>query len=584
MTSRILTVALAASSLAHAAITNPPLAKGFGPSQDVAESRGPQIFNAVNNAMRQWGSSLHHNGMSFYLATVPEGVIFHHGNDNETSPEGPEWLAYEIEHAEGFARRRHGSPRKGPPGEGRAPRGDGPRSFADAVREPLPVRLKKVQDGFEVMETKEENNPQHVLIDETSPGSPQAIDTTQPQGGWLHTYRATRPLRYLYVDGMSGGKTSMGTLDTQDYLLRSDKTMSYTMYEPPPTGKRAGGPMDERRRAAELCDMCYYWDLSGIIRMEAGFEIIHCDFQDGLEQIQALQRPDPKDGDRGRRGSVGDFEFMRALSERYDGIGSSRTTVDFSSMVSALFYPVNLTNPDPKRPDLPRLASVTDAELAAIKADLNRVIAERYEGYDHTVDWQGVTDLVSARYADRLKYMTEKVHAASHLLDEINHLLMVYIDHSGKDSDPITSAINRCTNFYLHGVSPRTEADNLIHTAIKTVTLKICTNLFEAREVLIKRSHTGHGMEQLALQDAMRILTSLVDHLGWARFKRCSQCDVDEVCLIPMWPFGTKKDYESPRCANSTSIRGDGENYWGGFGRPGGPPGGGIDGRGPPPQ
>ncbi|POS68508.1 hypothetical protein DHEL01_v213098 [Diaporthe helianthi] len=571
----ILSAALAAStlSLTHAAIADLRLAKGFGPSQDVAKSRGPQIFNAVNNAMRQWGSSLHHNGMSFYLATVPEGVIFHHGNDNKTSPRGPEWLAYEIEHAEGFAHGRRGPPRGGPPHGGGRPRGDDHGLSADAIEGPRPRPRPqsgglKIQEGFEPVRMRKQDDPQRVMIDETSSESPQAVDDAQPHGGWLHTYRTTRPLQYLYVDGMSGGKTSMGTLDTQDYLLRSDKTTSYALDEPPHMGRRAGGPMDERRRASELCDMCYYWDLSGVIRMEAGFEIIHCDFQDGLEEIQALQRSDPKDGERGRGGAVANFEFIRALSERYDGIGSSRTTVDFSSMVSAFFYPVNLSNPDPKRPDLPRLANVTEAELAAIKADLNRVIAERQDEHKHAIDWQGVTDLVVARYADRLKYMVDKVHSASRLLDEINHLLMVHIDHSGKDPDPIPPAINRCTDFYLHGISPRTQADSLIHIAIKSVTSEICTRLFEARNVLINRSTTGHGMEQLALNDAMGTISFLVDHLSWARFKRCSHCDVDEVCVIPMWPFGTKEDYVSPRCANSSSLRGDGESYWGSFGRP----------------
>ncbi|KKY31587.1 hypothetical protein UCDDA912_g08451 [Diaporthe ampelina] len=426
------------------------------------------------------------------------------------------------------------------------------------------------------------------MVDEPSDESSDAVDDTEGQGGWLHTYRTTRPLRYLYVDGMSGGKTSMGTLDTQDYLLRGDKTTSYTLDKPPHMGKRAGGPMDERRRAFELCEMCYYWDLSGIIRMEAGFEIIHCDFRDGLEQVQALQRPDPRDGDHGpgRGGFSGNFEFMRALSERYQGIGSSRTAVDFSSMVSAFFYPVNLTNPDPKRPDLPRLASVTDAQLAAIKADLNRVISEKRDGYNRTVDWQDVTDLIVSRYADRLKYMAEKVSSASQLLEEINHLLTVYIDYSSKDPDQTPYAINRCTNFYLDGISPQTNADQLIHAAVKSVTSEICSRLFGAREILIDRSRKSDELEAVALSDAMHTIRSLMEYLGWARFKRCSQCDVDEVCLIPMWPFGTKEDYESPRCANSSSIGGGGENYWGGFGPPGGPgkrPGGGRDGRGPPP-
>lgn len=585
MASRILTAALVASSFTHAAINDPPLAKGFGPSQDVAKSRGPQIFNAINNAMRQWGSSLHHNGMSFYLATVPEGIIFHHGNDNETSPDGPEWLAYEIEHAEGFARGRR-PPGRGPPGGHRPPPGDGHNPSADDDEE-LPSRKPMAPSRFDLVLMKDEGKPQHTMVDDPSSGSSDAVDDMEGQGGWLHTYRTTRPLRYLYVDGMSGGKTSMGTLDTQDYLLRSDKTTSYTMDEPPHMGKRAGGPMDERKRAYELCEMSYYWDLSGIIRMEAGFEIIHCDFKDGLEQIQALQRPDPKDGDRGRGGSVSNFEFMRALSERYDGIGSSRTTIDFSSMVSAFFYPINLTNPDPKRPDLPRLASVTDAELAAIKADLNRVIYEKHDGHTRVVDWQAVTDLIVARYADRFKYMTEKISSASKLLDEINHLLTVYIDYSSKDPDKIPSAIDRCTNFYLHGITPETEADKFIHAAVVSVTSEICTKLFDARDILTNNSKSGDGPEAPALRDAMKTIRSLVEYLGWARFKRCSQCDVDEVCMIPMWPFGTKEDYDSPRCANSSSTRGDGENYWGGFGRPGGPPskppGGGRDGRGPPP-
>lgn len=582
---RILAAALAASSLAHAAINEPPLAKGFGPSQDVAKSRAPQIFNAVNNAMRQWGSSLHHNGMSFYLATVPEGVIFHHGNDNETSPEGPEWLAYEIEHAEGFARGRRGPPGRGPPGGGPPPPGDDHGPPPDD-EEKLPSGKPKVQSQFDLVIMREEGRKQHTMVHEPSAESPGATDDMEGKGGWLHSYRTTRSLRYLYVDGMSGGKTSMGTLDTQDYLLRGDKTTSYTMEKPPHMGKRAGGPMDERRRAFELCEMCYYWDLSGVIRMEAGFEIIHCDFKDGLEQIAALQRPDPKDGEHGRGGSVGNFEFIRALSERYDGIGSSRTAIDFSSMVSAFFYPVNLTNPDPKRPDLPRLANTTDAELAAIKADLNRVIYERHDSYNRTIVWQDVTDLIVARYADRLKYMTEKVSSASQLLDEINHLVTAHIDYSGKDVDRIPSAIIRCTDLYLHGISPQTEADQFIHAAIKSVTSEICTKLFEARGILVDGSTDGHGLEPLAPSDALNTVRSLVEYLGWARFKRCSQCDVDEVCMIPMWPFGTKEDYESPRCANSSSVRGDGENYWGGFGRPGGPggrPGGGRGGRGPPP-
>ena len=53
MASRILAAALVASSFTDAAISDPPLTRGFGPGQDVAKSRGPQVFNAINNASKQ---------------------------------------------------------------------------------------------------------------------------------------------------------------------------------------------------------------------------------------------------------------------------------------------------------------------------------------------------------------------------------------------------------------------------------------------------------------------------------------------------------------------------------------------------
>ena len=49
------------------------------------------IFNAVHSAMHQWGSSLHHNGMSFCLITIPDGTQFYHGSDTPDLVTGMEW-------------------------------------------------------------------------------------------------------------------------------------------------------------------------------------------------------------------------------------------------------------------------------------------------------------------------------------------------------------------------------------------------------------------------------------------------------------------------------------------------------------
>lgn len=552
--SRVLAATLAVSGLTHASsndASHQPVGKDFGPSVEVAKSRGPQIFNAVHDTMRQWGESLHHNGMSFFLATVPEGVILHHGNNDESSPDDPDWLAYEIEHAEGFARGGFGGPGGGGPGRGGPPGGAGQVDLGDEGAQER-IHLRAPEDEDEAPEER--------------------------KGGWLHTYRAVRPLRYLYVDGMSGGKTQMGTLDSQDYLLRGTKEfIGFDQGEDHDVhARRGGGPMDERARAVELCALCKDWNLSGVIRMEAGFEIIQCDFSDGLEQLQVLQRPEPGNnggGGPGRGGELGSFEFLRGLAERYYDIGSSRTYIDYSSMVSAFFFPVNLTNPDPKRPDLPRLSNTTDAELAAIQGYLNRTIADRFNDPVRSIDWRDVTDLIVGRYADRIKYLADKATSVAQVKDEVNFLLTAFIDFSGRDNDQMSSAIDRCASFYLHGVVPATEADRLIHAGVKAVTTEICTKLFEVREL------ATDGDSVATMSGAVATLRSLMGYLEWARFKRCPACDVDEVCLIPMWPMGSKEDYDSPRCVNS-SNKNHGESYWGGFGRPGHGPGGGKDGRG----
>lgn len=517
--------------------------------------------------------------MSFFLATVPEGVILHHGNNNEKSPDDPDWLAFEIEHAENFARGR-----PGPRGPGGRPH---PPPSARSGNEMHPIVLE--DDG--TAPPPDPAVPSNALDDGAPPEE-------RRKGGWLHTYRAARPLRYLYIDGMSGGKTTMGTLDSQDFLLRGTRTV-YDLdnghgEEDHAHERRPGGPMDEKARAVELCALCKDWNLSGVIRMEAGFEIIQCDFYDGLDELQALQRPSSSGGDGGGpgRGGIVSFEYMRALAERYQDIGSSRVLVDYSSMVSAYFFPINITNPDPKRPDLARLSHTTDAELAGILAYLNTSIQDRFNDAVRTIDWRDVTDLIVGRYADRIKYMADKASSASQIADEVNVLLTTFIDFSGKETDLVAPAIERCASFYLHGVKPVTEADKLVHAALRTVSSEICTRLFDVREVVVigegTDSEDDNDNEDAAnkMTKAVTILSSLMEYLDWARFKRCPPCDVDEVCFIPMWPMGSKGSYESPSCVNSSHMD-EGESYWGGFGggpgRPGRGPGGGKGGPGGPP-
>ncbi|KAJ9658583.1 hypothetical protein H2198_003601 [Neophaeococcomyces mojaviensis] len=90
-----------------------PVTASAAPSGPSSTTRNVNhIFNAVRGAMRQWDSSWNHNGMSFFLATVPQGIQFYHGTRKEEAVTGLDWLAFEPEHALMFAMAR---PRRRPP-------------------------------------------------------------------------------------------------------------------------------------------------------------------------------------------------------------------------------------------------------------------------------------------------------------------------------------------------------------------------------------------------------------------------------------------------------------------------------------
>ncbi|KAJ8109866.1 hypothetical protein OPT61_g7148 [Boeremia exigua] len=73
-------------------------------SSDAVLSNANHIFNAIHSSMRQWGGSLNHNGMTMFLATVPEGTQLYHGTSSPDFVKGMQWLAFEPEHALIFAR------------------------------------------------------------------------------------------------------------------------------------------------------------------------------------------------------------------------------------------------------------------------------------------------------------------------------------------------------------------------------------------------------------------------------------------------------------------------------------------------
>ena len=493
----------------------------FGPSKAAARHNAFDIFNAIHSAMRQWGSSLNHNGMSLFVATIPPGVLLHHGSPNATPPTGPEWLAFELEHAELFA------------------------------HAPLPPN--QPPPGLIPPPSKDQNQDQHQ--DHQHPLTPHSQPQPKPKpppaqtNGYLQTYLTTAPLPLLYIDGSSAGNTDMGTLDTQDLLLRLNRSASL---------------WDEPGRARALCDLVTPWGLHGVLRMEAGFEVIKCDFLGPpgggrMELVGVGERPDPYErggvggpgegGGEARRGVM--FGFIRGVGRRYGGIGSGRVKVDWGSMVSAWFFggvDVGGGGGEAEK-GRPRLVGVGDRELRGMRDRVEEVVKARAGGDERVVDWQGVVDLIVARYADRLKYMADGVESLVWMRGELNGLLNTHIDYSEED-EGYQAALGRCTRFYTRVAIPETQEDHLILAALETVTHNICSTLFTVRKLLIEDADAD-GRSITAVKKALR---ALMGKLRWTKWKECGGCNFDEVCFVPMWPFGDKGSYERPNCRNATSL------------------------------
>ncbi|KAH7015565.1 hypothetical protein EDB80DRAFT_341467 [Ilyonectria destructans] len=570
-----------------------PSGKPIKPTHESSKENANRIFNAIHSAGRQWGSSLYHNGFSFVPAVMPRGTLVFHGDRNNTVPTGPEWLAFEIEHAEGFAQSHKGTSRRMPPTK--PPGGGDP----DDPNGPPPPPRDGDSDGQKSLsgdeETRQELRRRHnghgLSGGPSNPGGGppgDGDDENKNTRGYLQTYQANRDLKLLYIDGMSAGKTTMGTLDSQDLLLRENTT----------NHNERG--FDEYPRALDLCDLVGDWGFDGVMRMEAGFEVIYCDFKDGLDLISMTRTmmPEDKVGDN----TMGAFQWARAVGERYNGLGGDRIRFDFSSMVSALFFPVNITSSDIDRPDLVRLESVSLDDLRVIKKYLAKVVTQPRR---FTVNWQGVIDLIVSRFAQRLSSMAAESLPWQYFIDEVETITATWFDAAPlpeditlskrKEINRTADGIDRCRKHFLR---PATIArkewspeDELIFTSIDTVMENVCSALFSVRELIFDASSSAPASnsnyqavdinDDSGLQQAARIgrtvVQRLMEELGWTTWKQAQPCPAEEVLFIAMWPFGSKNDHWNPGCRSIDGLmqsRGN-ESYWRmNFGGPGGPPNG----------
>lgn len=478
------------------------------------------IFNALHSSMRQWGSSLNYNGMSFFPALIPKDTEFYHGRMTNETVTGTEWLAFEPEHAQVFVNKGPGGRRPG--GGGRGPPGGGNGPPPPPPKGPPPSHAGH-QRPFSFEKREGESDPQ--------------------LSGYLHTYITSRDLQLLYIDGMSAGKTPNGTLDSQYHGVLNSTERHQGMWD--------------RELATAMCAIAtdeWQGRVDGFIRMEAGFEIIMCDFDKSVK-LRRITRASSVSGG----GQDAWFAYLRAVSDRYHGVGGNRVRINYAQFVSAYTQDIDLFSSGQRGP---RLQDASPKILSAIRSELDAlVLSEPNPFTTESIDWQSITDMIVTHYSPRLQYLASQniISNKATFLHELDLLLSPFISY---DSRSPIAEIARCTTHFL----PLSTVPTLASLTISEVSNHICKTLFS----LIGNAH-----------DRVEIMkTLIVEDLKWTTWKQCRGCGWDEICLVPIWPYGSEEDWVKPSCVNATAFTTK-RGYWGGHGGQGGP-GGHRPGEGPP--
>lgn len=485
----------------------------------VANCREPEIkyanyiFNEIVSSARQFGSSLNHNGMAFFLATVPAGLELYHGSGSRARVDGLDWLAFEPEHALVFAR---------PEGNRVIPRKQRGGGQATELHG---------QD----MHHRRPNMP-HTDLD--PPGANQNGSKTNSgedlSYGYLHTYRTRSDLRLLYLDGSSAAKSDRGTLDLQDLVLLHQNPLDKHRLKAVPKHE------EDRERAANLCRLARMeWQgrISGFMRMEAGFEIILCDFAKDLDLVRITQAM-PVAAPPGM--IVDSPTYFKAIAARADGIGGGRVKLDYEHYVSLFAYPDAIYFDSTGRPRVNSSSSI----IPAIR-DVRGMILPEKRAATMSVDWQAVADMIVVRYANKIDHLASwSMQSSADLMAEAERSLRPFVDYNRRNRSAETE---RCQDYNIPW--PNRQSQSTAARAIREVNWVICSTLWS-----VAYSEVDSFAQKKLMIQALR------KYLAWTEWKKCKGCESNEICFVPFWPIGSAEDFDKPRCVDN--VRKVGQDYW----------------------
>ncbi|KAF2658698.1 hypothetical protein K491DRAFT_624459 [Lophiostoma macrostomum CBS 122681] len=352
----------------------------------------------------------------------------------------------------------------------------------------------------------------------------------------LYTMVTTRKLALVYFDGQSASLTALGTLDSQMALLQNEFV---------------GNPSenvvyDEDQRALDMCALIQDLNLDGIIRMNAGFEVMICNYVEArVIQVYSTNVTVPGNEDRendptlpqdpNREPPLGfgniyaaqnSWEWIRSCAWHYgtshtDGSSKmeSRVELDLCSFIS--YYDPSLRSLSGRHQGElgdsrkfqggwglrrgHRLSNISKEDVATVKSWL-KDSAKAHNLSSHRrcsgVNWQALIETITDQHRTRAREILAAMKGIVPTVDDINlvietlhklshAILYSYLQYqsTANVSAGITRnlTITRCSSIYTEHLDPSSlnRFEMLIKDSIHVVMLELCSwewDLFEWSE------------------------------------------------------------------------------------------------------
>lgn len=393
----------------------------------------------------------------------------------------------------------------------------------------------------------------------------------------LHVHGTTRPLTVIYFDGQSAALTAAGTLDTQIVLLQG-RVPHYPSYQL---------VYNEDQRALDLCNLVIELGIDGVVRMDAGFEVLVCD--PSASQVRELFVTNitvPGSQDIGKNHSLpqdpnrqppkgygnvfsnqGSFEWLRSATWHYD-TAEWRVKPDLCRMIS--FYDPALTSLLDSHHGViagnvsfmngwglrrgHRLFSIDTNDVQLVRTWLRDFPSK--PDLCSGIDWVAIVSTIRAQHGSRARELMatfnwkvrtgDQARAIVTKIHELTHAILVSYLQYRPDPDspqgPRELALDRCKSVYTALADPEklARSELLIYHSINAVMEKLCDWEWELFEWSENRTTAYLGVQDTpghlpthGLAPDMQLLEKEISHyhkrttdtMTWIGWDTWNQCD-----------------------------------------------------------